>query len=64
MPLVSVCVCTYRRAHVAETIKSLLAQRLSADETFEIVVIDDDRDRSAESIVARFQDAPILVRYA
>ena len=64
MALVSVCVCTYRRAHVAETIKSLLSQRLSAEDTFEIVVIDDDRARSAEAIVASFQDAPVLVRYA
>lgn len=61
MSLVSVCVCTFRRAHVAETIRSLLAQ--DVEEKFEIVVVDDDPDRSAEALVAGFAEARLPVRY-
>ena len=48
---VSVCICTYRRAHIAETIRSVLAQRDLGLSRIEIVVADDDPQLSAQSIV-------------
>lgn len=59
---VSVCICTYRRAHVAETIRSVLAQQDAG--AFEIVVVDDDPQHSAEPLVlAAAKDASLPVRY-
>lgn len=48
MSFVSVCICTYRRPHVCETVRSVLAQDVGPDDSFEIVVADDDPARSAE----------------
>lgn len=62
-PLVSVCIPTYRGAeHIAETIKSVLAQTLG---DFELVVIDDNSPDGTAEIVAAFADPRIrLLRNA
>lgn len=61
---VSVCICTYRRAHVGETIRSVLAQAVGA-RTLEIVVVDDDPQVSAQAVVTAIAaTAPVPVRYA
>ncbi|MGE3928881.1 MAG: glycosyltransferase family 2 protein [Hyphomonadaceae bacterium] len=49
-PLVSVCACTYKRAHIADTLRSVLAQQ-GVSVPFEIVIVDDDPERSAESMI-------------
>jgi succinoglycan biosynthesis protein ExoM len=60
---VSVCVCTYRRAHVVETIRSVLAQAI-APRALEVVVVDDDPELSARAAVEAVAAlSPIPVRY-
>jgi len=63
-PYLSVCVCTYKRPHVAQTIRSVLAQEGICHRTIEIVVVDDDPEWSAEAIVeAIAASAPHPVYY-
>ncbi len=63
-PVVSVCICTFRRPHVAQTIQSVLSQRVPRDLTFEIVVCDDDPDEGARGIVQELSSlAPCVLRY-
>ncbi len=63
-PDISVCICTFRREHVAETIRSVLAQRGLGARTIEIVVADDDPARSAEALVAAAaKTAAVPLRY-
>jgi succinoglycan biosynthesis protein ExoM len=62
--LVSVCICTFRRATVADAIRSVLAQQGIRRSSFEIVVCDDDPGLSARDTVEEFAaDAPIAIRY-
>jgi len=64
MTLVSACVCTFQRAHVADTVRSMLAQRLADGDAMTIVVVDDDPNRSAEELIAAIAtDARCDVRY-
>jgi glycosyltransferase involved in cell wall biosynthesis len=64
-PHISVCICTYKRARYL----AFLLERLSAEETgglftYSILVVDNDRSRSAEPVVAAFAKAsPIEVQY-
>jgi succinoglycan biosynthesis protein ExoM len=51
--LVDVCVCTYRRKSVADTICSLAAQRLPDGTRLRVVVADNDDTPSAEDIVRK-----------
>lgn len=64
---ISICICTYRRTSVLDTIKSILAQSSPGSVLAEIVVCDDDPARSAqaaiEAIAAR-SAAPILYLYS
>jgi len=63
-PCVSVCVCTYKRPHVAQTVRSILAQQGICQRNIEIVVVDDDPAWSAEAIVAEIAAAaPLPIRY-
>ncbi len=63
-PYISVCVCTFKRPHVLQTIRSVLAQEGICHRTIEIVVVDDDPKWSAESIVeAIASTAPRPVYY-
>jgi succinoglycan biosynthesis protein ExoM len=50
-PRLSVCICTYRRPGVVDTLNSLVAQRDISPSDFEIVVADDDPGRSAREAV-------------
>lgn len=64
-PLVSVCVCTYKRPHLlAKLLESLLAQTLAHAE-FEVVIADNDSAASAQAVVDQFTTAhPALrIRY-
>lgn len=64
-PLVSVCVCTYKRPHLlAKLLESLLAQTLAHAE-FEVVIADNDSAASAQAVVEQFTAAhPALsIRY-
>ena len=51
--LIDVCVCTYRRKSVVDTICSLAAQRLPEDTRLRVVVADNDDTPSAEDIVRK-----------
>jgi succinoglycan biosynthesis protein ExoM len=53
MTLVTVGICTYRRAVVVETLRSLAAQKLPADVTMRIVVADNDVEPEAAERVSR-----------
>lgn len=64
MAFVSVCACTFRRPHIAETVRSILAQQVGPEDRFEIVVIDDDPELSAQGLIAQLAaTASAPVRY-
>ena len=52
-PTVSVCVCTFRRAHVERTVRSVDAAVRQAGVNAEIVIVDNDAEPSGRSSVAR-----------
>jgi succinoglycan biosynthesis protein ExoM len=61
---VSVCVCAYRRAHLSETLRSVLAQTGLGERRVEIIVADDDPEGSAQPLVQEAaRGAAFLVRY-
>ena len=63
-PDVSICICTYNRPHVAETIRSVLRQEGLGDRSIEIIVADDDPNGSAQSLVTQAAaGSEIPVRY-
>jgi succinoglycan biosynthesis protein ExoM len=62
-PLVSVCVCTFRRPHVGETILSVFEQQDLNGVPFEVVVCDDDPDRSAAPLFSRLCAVVPSLRY-
>ena len=63
VPIVSVCICTYQRRSVEQTIDSVLLQEPSGP-TFEIVVVDDDPVGFAREIVeAKARASTIPIRY-
>lgn len=63
--LISVCVCTYKRRHIVDTLQSVLAQRLAPGLQLEIVVVDNDPLKSAEQAVTEVgAGTAIPVRYA
>lgn len=63
-PLISICICTYRRPAVAETIASLGQMILPDSCTVEIVVADNDIEPSARDYVeAAATEISIPVRY-
>jgi len=49
--LISVCMCTYRRSHVVETLKSLDQQVLPDGVELEVVVVDNDESAFARNLV-------------
>ncbi|MFX0134051.1 MAG: glycosyltransferase family 2 protein, partial [Candidatus Hodarchaeota archaeon] len=56
--LCSVCVATYRRMELLEKLlKSLVNQDLTDNIVLEIIVIDNDKDKSALSIINKFQNS-------
>lgn len=63
--LISVCMCTYRRAYVQRTLASLAKQRLDDGIDVEIIVVDNDATRSGEAHVAAARAAcPWPITYA
>lgn len=50
---ISVCICTYGRTHVSETVQSVLSQKVSSQLNLEIVVVDDHPQRFAEALISR-----------
>src|SRR5262249_7330899 len=60
----SLCVCTFRRPSVGDTVRSLLAQQGVAPSEIEIVVADDDPDCSARPVIeALAKSSSVVVRY-
>jgi succinoglycan biosynthesis protein ExoM len=63
-PRFSICICTYRRPSVADTVNSLLGQRGVAPSEFEIIVADDDPGRGAsEGIRYIAQSTDVSLQY-
>ncbi len=61
--LVSVCICTYQRPEVADTVRSIFAQ-LGVVRNIEIIVCDDDKAGSARQWIAPLADhAPTTLKY-
>jgi succinoglycan biosynthesis protein ExoM len=61
---VSVCICTYQRPHLRETIASILLQDCLDQLSIEILVCDDDPGGSAKSLVEITAGrTPITIRY-
>lgn len=61
---VDVLVLTYKRPELlADTLDSLLKQRLPADHRLSIVVVDNDAAQSAQATVSRYQVMPGDIRY-
>lgn len=62
--LVSVCICTFRRPSLNQTLESIRRQILPKKTSIEIVVVDNDKAGSAGNIARNFQDTTnIPVRY-
>ena len=53
--LVTVCVCTFRRASVAATLHSLVNQTVPKNSSYHIIIVDNDFSRTAELIVSTFR---------
>jgi succinoglycan biosynthesis protein ExoM len=54
--LISICICTYRRPELlGSLLRALQAEPTGPEFTVEIVVVDNDRERSAEGTVRAFQ---------
>jgi succinoglycan biosynthesis protein ExoM len=49
--VISVCICTYQRAHVRATIESVAAQILPNSVRMEVIVVDNDSSPSAQNLV-------------
>ncbi len=63
--LASVCVCTFRRAHLQYTLDSLGAQIVPDRVNVEIIIVDNDVSGSGRATADRFaQTCPFPVRYA
>ncbi len=65
LPKISVCVCTYQRPRLLERLLSqLLLQETDGQFTYEVVVADNDKDCSAQSIVSRIAEkSPVRFIY-
>ncbi|MNX01450.1 putative glycosyltransferase EpsH [compost metagenome] len=60
--LVDVCICTFQRLSLTETLNSLLAQTLPADQ-FRVIVADNDHDHSARTRVEAALRGRVDFRY-
>ncbi len=62
--LIDICLCTYRRSHLANTIDSLIEQNLSEQIEVRLLVADNDEQESARSLVEeKAAKAPFQVKY-
>ncbi|MCJ8352088.1 glycosyltransferase family 2 protein [Moritella sp.] len=63
--LISICMCTYQRDHVVDTLRSIAALRLPEHVTLEVIVVDNDEHAYAEMQVkgqANLMDIPVYYR--
>src|SRR5215472_2488267 len=62
---ISVCICTYKRPQLLKRLlQALDTQETDGQFTYSVVVVDNDRLRSAESVVSDFRDNPSFrIRY-
>lgn len=60
---IDICVCTYHRPKLAETLRSLMAVSVPQGVELRIVVADNDETPSARSVVSKFDDEPINITY-
>lgn len=63
--LISICMCTYQRDHVVDTLKSIAALRLPEHVAIEVIVVDNDEQAYAEKLVkdqASIMDMPVVYR--
>lgn len=59
-----ICICTYRRAHLADTLRTVFAQDLPSGLKIRVIVADNDGEPSAKALVEDMaRDAPCPVRY-
>jgi succinoglycan biosynthesis protein ExoM len=62
--LISVCICTFKRPMVVETIGSIFIQKTISPSDIEIIVCDDDPDRSArEAVIPLTNNSPMPINY-
>ncbi len=61
--LVSICMCTYKRATLEKTLKSIVAQDLPQGFTLEVVVVDNDVEESGRAVCEKYQSQDVPVRY-
>ena len=61
--LISVCLCTYKRNTLRNTLVSLVEQNLPEGCALEIVVVDNDVEESGRSICESFGDSTVPVKY-
>jgi len=63
--LVSVCMCTYKRASLEKTLESIVAQSMPQGYSFEVVVVDNDSEESGRVACEKYQqnDASVPVHY-
>ena len=63
--LISICVCTYKRPLLQSTLRSLMQQAVPCGWAIEVVIIDNDSEGSARTMVERFAlETPFPTRYA
>ncbi len=60
---IDICICTYRRAHLARTLKSLAEMDVPPFADIRVLVADNDTAPTAKSIVEAHQDLPFDVVY-
>lgn len=63
--LISICMCTYQREHVVNTLQSIAALRLPEHVSLEVIVVDNDEQGYAEMLVksqANIMDIPVFYR--
>lgn len=63
--LISICMCTYQRDHVVDTLKSIAALQLPKCVTLEVIVVDNDELGYAKQLVedqAKVMDMPVYYR--
>ncbi|SQD77686.1 glycosyltransferase family 2 protein [Moritella yayanosii] len=63
--LISICMCTYQRDHVVDTLRSIAALQLPDHVTLEVIVVDNDEHAYAEMLVkgqANVMDMPVYYR--
>jgi glycosyltransferase involved in cell wall biosynthesis len=53
---ISVCICTYKRAEMlARALDGVISQVTDSDFTLEVVIVDNDKERSAQELVHKYQ---------